>query len=286
MKYSGAGSSYWSTFWKEFGLENRPHERCYIPGDGREMVDRHWARFADTLPRGAKVIDLGCGAGILGRNLVSQRSDLRVTGVDFANVPTINSANLSIHPWVNMEALPFDDGCFDAATSLFGIEYGNIDETARELARILKPLGCFSFLVHHHESEIVREGSTRLRGLRELLSGKMKAAFLAGRIADFDQQQQRLRNQFPEEPSVKLFSDHFRRNIARTRVERQVMWQKLADDLDPEIKLTTHMERSAKSAIQMGSWLVSLLSIMNEVNVSILRRISGEPIAWDVSGNR
>jgi SAM-dependent methyltransferase len=284
LKYGTAGSSHWSMFWRDFGVENRPLERCFIPGDGQHVVDRHWAKLADDLPKAARVIDLGCGAGILGRNLLTHRSDLLVTGVDFAQVPVTQLANLTIHPWVSMEELPFEDGAFDAAISLFGIEYGNMEETARELGRVLLPGACFSFLVHHQESEIVREGSMRLKGLRELLSGKLKAAFLAGRISDFDQQQQRLRIQFPNEPSVKLFSDHFRRNITRTRAERQGIWQKLANDLEPEITLTMHMERSAKSASQLGNWLVPLLSMMTAASVSTLRRNSGEPIAWHVSG--
>jgi ubiquinone/menaquinone biosynthesis C-methylase UbiE len=286
FKNGAAGPSDWSTFWRDFGVEDKLLERCHIPGDGRSVVDQHWAQFADALPPEAEVIDLGCGAGIVGRILLSRRSDLRVTGVDFAKVPMIDVKNLTVHPWVNMEALPFGDNSFDAAISLFGIEYGNINETARELGRVLKPGGRFSFLVHHYESEIVREGSTRLRGLRELLSGKMKAAFLVGKIADFDQQYQKLRDQFPSEPSIKIFSDYYRRNIARTRQERQAIWQKLADDLDPEIALTKDMERSAKSAAQMGTWLVPLLSIMREFSVAVLRRRSGEPIAWAVTGNR
>ncbi len=284
VKYGAAGPSHWSIFWRDFGVENQPLERCFIPGDGQQIVDAQWAHFADCLPRGAEVIDLGCGAGILGRLLLGHRNDLRVTGIDFANVPSSDTANLAIHPWVSMEDLPFDDGAFDAAISLFGIEYGNIDETARELARVLKPGARFRFLVHHHESEIVREGSTRQRGLRELLSGKLKAAFLAGELESFDQQQRKLRSQFPNEPSVRHFSDYFRRNIARTRAERQAMWQKLADDLEPEIALTIQMERSAKSASQMGVWLAPFLSHMNEVSVSVLRRRSGEPISWVVDG--
>src|SRR5687768_1584297 len=114
----------WSAFWQEFSLEDVPHERCHIPGDGRYVVDQHWAHFANILPRGAQVIDLGCGAGIVGRTLLGHRSDLRVTGVDFANVPTPAVENLTILLGVRMEALPFNDRRFDAAISLFGIEYG------------------------------------------------------------------------------------------------------------------------------------------------------------------
>jgi ubiquinone/menaquinone biosynthesis C-methylase UbiE len=280
------GPSLWSAFWQEFYPEGRPWERCPIPGDGRYAVDRHWAHFAAALPRDARVIDLGCGAGIVGRILLHYRNDLRVTGIDFADVPTPEVANLTIHPWVSMEALPFDDGRFDAAISLFGIEYGNIGKTAQELERVLKPGARFSFLVHHCESEIVCEGSTRRRGLRELLSGRVKAAFLGGSVAAIEQQIGRLKKQFPDEPSVRHFSRYLHHHITRTRAERQAKWQYLLDGLAPELALLMHLERSAKSAVEIGSWLPSLLAIMKVVSVSILRRSSGEPIAWQVSGSR
>lgn len=286
MNCVATGPGLWSTFWQEFALEDVPHERCYIPGDGRHVVDRHWACFADGLPERAQVIDLACGAGVVGRTLLSRRPDLNVTGIDWADVPIAPVANLTIHPWVSMEALPFGDGSFDAAVSLFGIEYGNIEKASRELERVLKPGAHFSFLVHHRESEILREGVTRRRAVRESLSGKMRAAFLSGDIAAVDQQRQRLRSQFPSDPSVQMFTDYFRRNIARTRAERQATWQKLISDFDPEITLLMHLERSAKSAVEMGSWLASLLSGMHLVSVSVLRRMSGEPIAWGVNGIR
>jgi len=285
-KYAVSAPSLWTAFWREFCLENQPHERCPIPGDGRSAVDRHWVYFAEDLPLGAHVIDLGCGAGVVGRTLLSHRRDLKVTGVDFADVPALHMANLTIHPWVNMEALPFDDGCFDAAISLFGIEYSNIDQTARELTRVLKPGAAFSFLVHHHESEIVGEGGTRRRALRELLSGKVRAAFLAGGIPGIDQQIRRLKGEFPGDPSITHFSRYLRHKITDTRAQRQVTWQGMLDGLGPEIALLTHLQRSAKSAVEMGNWLASLLPIMKTVSVSVLRRRSGQPIAWQVNGNR
>lgn len=279
-------STLWSAFWQEFCLENVPHERCHIPGPARAVVDRHWAHFAQSLGHGAQLIDLGCGAGILGRLLLGRRPDLRITGVDFADVPTPAVDNLTIHPWVSMEALPFDDECFDGAISLFGIEYGSIEKTARQLARVLKPGARFSFLLHHRESEIVCEGATRRRALRELLSGKMRAPFLAGRSADVDQNVGRLGQQFPGEPSIKLFSKYLRRNVARNRAERHVMWRHLLDGLNPEIALLALLQRSAKAAPEMGAWLVPLLSLMKGVSVSVLHTPSGQPIAWQVSGIR
>lgn len=280
------GPALWSSFWQDVDAANLPHERCYVPGDGRPLVDRHWALFADALPPGAHVLDLACGAGIVGATLLRRRGDLHVTGVDWADVPVAPVANLAIRPWTSMEELPFADASFDAAVSLFGIEYGDIGKIAPELRRVLKVGARFSFLVHHAESEILREGGTRRRAIRETLSGKMKAAFLAGNLTALDHQRQRLATQFPGEPTLRLLTDYFRRHIAHSRSERQALWQKLTADFEPEIALLAHLERSAKSASEMGAWLASLLSGMSLVSVSILRRGSGQPIAWAVNGVR
>lgn len=276
----------WSKFWQEFCPENERNEACYVPGDGRSALDRQWAYFANSLPRGAHVIDIGCGAGIVGRNLLSQRPDLQITGVDCASVPVRSQAHLTIHTQVNMEALPFGDCSFDAAVSQFGIEYGNIVDAAPELERVLKPGAPLCFLIHHRDSEIVREGSLRRRALEELMRGKVKDAFLEGDAAGIDQLKQPLGKKFPDEPMVKLVSDYFLRNIGRPREERQEVWQKLSDELDPEIWLLLQLERSAKSAAELDSWLVPLQSAMTSVGTSIVQRGSGEPIAWSVHGMR
>jgi SAM-dependent methyltransferase len=276
----------WSSFWKDVGPGNAPHERCYVPGDGRPVVDRHWAQFAEGLPRGAQIVDLACGAGIVGTTLLRRRGDLRITGIDCADVPRPSVANLTIHPWVSMEALPFDDASFDAAVSLFGIEYGDIERTAAEVARVLKPGARFSFLVHHSDSEILREGGRRRRAVRDVLSGKMRAAFLGGHAAGVEMQRQRLMAAFPGEPSMLLLLDHLRRHVPRTRADRQAIWEQLITDFAPELTLLAQLERSAKSAAGLGAWLAALLSAMRQVDVTVLRRASGEPIAWGVGGIR
>lgn len=279
-------SESWTIFWQEFGPENEPHDRCYVPADGRSALDREWAFFANALPLGAHAIDLGCGAGIVARNLLGHRPDLQMTGIDWARVSAISHPRFAIRTPVNMEAMPFGDGSFDAAVSQFGIEYSDIVETARELARVLRPGAPFCFLTHHRDSAIVREGSMRRRALRELMSGHLKHAFLSGKAPGIAQQKARLRRQYPDEPMVALVSDYFHRNISHTRAERQAIWQKLSDDLDPEIALLRQMERSAKSPTELGMWLVPLLSRMTSVGASVVRCKSGEPIAWLVRGTR
>lgn len=280
------GPRHWSVFWREFGEGEALPERCHVPGDGQMTVDRHWAQFAERLPRGAQVLDIGCGAGTVGRTLLGCRPDLTVTGIDFAEVPVDEFPNLAIHPRVSMEALPFGESCFDAAVSLFGIEYGVIADTALQLARVLKPDGRFGFVVHHCESEIAHEGRTRVRGIQDVMTGRVRAAFLAGDTERFDQQRLRLQQDHPQEPTVKLVSDYFRRNIERPRAGRLEIWTKLANDVAVEVALTSQMTRSAKSAAELGSWIAPLLAVMTRVNLSVVRRGSGEPIGWAVGGVR
>jgi SAM-dependent methyltransferase len=278
------GPATWTRFWREFAPVGQVQERCFIPPDARPAVDQHWARFARDLPRGAQVIDIACGAGIIGLQLLAERADLQVSGIDWADVPVSCEPGLTLHPHVSMESLPFPDRSFDAAISLFGIEYGKIADTARELERVLKPGAGFSFLIHHRDSAIVREGSQRRRAVQELLAGRMRNAFLSGNDAGIVQVCQSLATRFPDAPTVKLVADHLRRNIARARAERHAIWQDVDDNLTPEAALLIHLEKSAKSPAELGTWLEPLLTRMEFVSVSVQRSLSGQPIAWLVSG--
>ena len=279
---SNLGPDAWSRFWDEQG----PAGRCLIVGDALDALDEQWAYFAPSLPPGANVIDVGCGAGTVGRNLLSHRNDLQVIGIDSARVPSRSHPQLQVLSSVCMEALPFDDNSFDAAVSQFGIEYGRIFDTARELQRVLKPGARFCFLVHHRDSEFVREGNMRRNALRALTSGPFKSAFLSGRLQGLDQQARRLMKQYPGEPMVKLVSDHYHRKIACTRAQRHAIWQDLAEGLDPEIWMLLQLERCSMAAEELGRWLVPLFSRMLVVAGSVVRRKSGEPIGWNIHGVR
>lgn len=281
-----SSAALWTSFWRDFCLEDQPHERCPVPPDGRRAVDRHWADFAGRLPHGTRVIDLGCGAGIVGRTLLRQCDDLLVTGVDFANVPALEMANLTIEAEVDMEALPHKQGASDAAVSLFGIEYASIARAAPELARVLRPAAPFSLLLHHKESAIVREGDGRRRALRALLSERTGAAFVNGSDTVFERQSRRLEEEFPGDPSRRLFDSYLRRKRSGARAERSATWKEMHDNLGPEVALLTRLVQSAKSAPDLAAWLGPVVAAMEIVSVSILRGQSGRPIAWRVTGER
>lgn len=130
-------------------------------------VDLHWRKVAvrafSDLPRGGRVLDLACGTCDLSLELLRQRPDARVTGVDLSRTmldlarPKI-AARLAVRsargtsagghgavfPLVNApaEALPFGDGVFDGAMIGFGIRnVPDFRSGLAELRRVLRPGG-------------------------------------------------------------------------------------------------------------------------------------------------
>jgi demethylmenaquinone methyltransferase/2-methoxy-6-polyprenyl-1,4-benzoquinol methylase len=115
--------------------------------------DKRWRRRAVRLlspRRGETILDLCCGTGDLGLEILKQQARCRVVGADFA-VPMLHIA--AQKSTVDSDAklrfvaadalcLPFADAHFNAATVGFGAR--NFQETARgidELLRVLKPGG-------------------------------------------------------------------------------------------------------------------------------------------------
>jgi demethylmenaquinone methyltransferase/2-methoxy-6-polyprenyl-1,4-benzoquinol methylase len=106
-------------------------------------LDRVWRRAAtDAIPRGGRILDLGCGTGKLAARL-SERA--RVVGLD-VSFEMLRAARRGAPRSVLVQgsafALPFADGAFDAAVSGFVLR--NLDHLPpafAELARVVRPGG-------------------------------------------------------------------------------------------------------------------------------------------------
>jgi demethylmenaquinone methyltransferase/2-methoxy-6-polyprenyl-1,4-benzoquinol methylase len=110
--------------------------------------DARWRRRTVaglTLPRGARVVDLGCGTGDLCRELAAAGHD--AVGVDRS--AGMLAAARTDQPLVRGDAehLPFPDGSVDGIVSGFALRnVVDLDGVLRECARVLRPGGRFAAL--------------------------------------------------------------------------------------------------------------------------------------------
>ena len=131
------------------------NERYNVRAAGDLLWVRHEAvlQFVRdwNLPAGARVLDLGCGPGVMTRHLA--RLGYSGVGLD-ASRPMIEDCTKSAedegisHSWSyhlgDVESLPFPDDSFDGAICMGVIDYlSSDDKLLSEAARVLKPGGRF-----------------------------------------------------------------------------------------------------------------------------------------------
>lgn len=94
--------------------------------------------------RPARILDVGCGTGLLTSRLGSELN-AEVVGCDFSAGMLEQAQRRSALPaWIQGDAtaLPFDDGSFDALTCTESFHwYPDQGQAAREFARVLRPGG-------------------------------------------------------------------------------------------------------------------------------------------------
>jgi SAM-dependent methyltransferase len=145
----------WGRFWADGGAG--PESGC-LPNALKAMdsVEREvWQGFAKRLAKGARVLDLATGDGLVLGKMKAGRPDLKLTGVDSSPVLPLGRHGIKLRAGIDMEQLPFADRSFDAVTSQFGFEYGEWQRAAAEVSRVLKPGGKLQFVVHYRDGPIV-----------------------------------------------------------------------------------------------------------------------------------
>jgi len=109
---------------------------------------------------GDKVLDLGCGAGIIAEHL-SDRTGASVIGLDYAasaieeaKSRTENKRDRLSFEQGNFNALDYPDATFDAIVSLDTLYWASdLEATMSALRRILKPGGRIGIFMNHHIGE-------------------------------------------------------------------------------------------------------------------------------------
>ncbi len=144
---------------------SRRYERRYA-----EIQNKKYRILLAHSPRGRKVLDLGCGTGMLLRRIKGDHE--LVVGIDIS-LGMLRKARKEVPdvPLILADAdhLPFGDECFDAVFSVTVLQ--NLPDplsALREVVRVTKPGGrvLVSTLKRKHSKERVREWVKEL-GLRE-----------------------------------------------------------------------------------------------------------------------
>jgi ubiquinone/menaquinone biosynthesis C-methylase UbiE len=122
-----------------------------LNGYGRSL-DQYFDAHPLPLTPGAKVLDAGCGTGLLTLALLrAAYLPVRITAVDLS-ASSIEKARCAVAPhakrshkvWftqANVLALPFADDSFDMVVTSGALEYVSLQEGFNELARVLMPGG-------------------------------------------------------------------------------------------------------------------------------------------------
>lgn len=119
------------------------YERCFVPA-----IFGQWAsRMVDIaqVASGDRILDVGCGTGVLARVAADRVGDDRVTGLD------LNEGMLGVarrlrpqFDWCQGDAvaLPFADASYDVVMSQFALMYfGDRVAALKEMMRVLRPGG-------------------------------------------------------------------------------------------------------------------------------------------------
>jgi ubiquinone/menaquinone biosynthesis C-methylase UbiE len=118
--------------------------------------------------RGKKVLDLGCGSGLYVRELI--RRGAKVKGIDVSEemVKIAREENPSIEFKVgSSEKLPYKNQEFDVVLSALMMPYpSKWDKTLKEVNRVLKPDGLFTFSIRNPVTEVT--GGHSRKGKYEL----------------------------------------------------------------------------------------------------------------------
>lgn len=161
----------WARFWQSGSLTSFGDR--FASGYSGEIRDL-WQDFFKTLPDRAEIVDFGAGNGALEEIAeafsAANSKPMTLHAIDLA--PTLparfrsqsegTSCSINWHASTPNESTGLATGSIDAVIGNYAIEYGDDGKTVDEIARILKAGGQGRFLMHHHESNIIRNSAVEL----------------------------------------------------------------------------------------------------------------------------
>lgn len=157
----------WDRYWSYGNIHSFSQVSA---GNYQGAIAEFWQSRLERLPGHSRFLDIATGNGALALLALETgdrlASSIEVCGVDLADIAPGNRVSdpalaqqlsrIEFHGRTAVESLPFDDGSIDMAGSQFGVEYSDLSRSIPELARVLKPGGGFSAIMHHRDSVLLR----------------------------------------------------------------------------------------------------------------------------------
>ena len=133
---TGTDDAHFNRIWKRKLAGD--HSASYVPGENIR-VDK----ALSVITAGKRVLDIGCGTGQLLTQLQGRFEE--VHGIDISGQAVAAACQNGINAMVvdlNLEPLPYADGCFDVVTLLSTLQYFiDLDGILRECKRVISPTG-------------------------------------------------------------------------------------------------------------------------------------------------
>ena len=135
------------------------HEGGTPTSSGSDYLGQNVVFFQQLVTKlqGGRMLDIGTGNMPVPR-LISELgvANLEIHAIDVANIkPQFICEGVAFRQ-ESSEKTSFADGFFDLVTGSYALEYSNIENSLKEICRVLKPGGRGGFIMHHPHSVVVK----------------------------------------------------------------------------------------------------------------------------------